>query len=580
MIADAAGRILWINAGFTQRTGYTRNDLEGRVPSEIAAEHQPIGAVNVLGQSLRFGLGCHIEAEHQTRSSDIYWATVEVRPVYDRIGTIKNFIIIETDITAFKQAEKALKTARTQTDERVAELQATQKTLEAERSKLARSATDLEAAKEIAEKANQAKSDFLASMSHEIRTPMNGVIGVAELLLQDNLTPRQREQAEIIKESGEDLLSIINDILDLSKLEAGRLELSETACAPRDIAVSVLDLLRPRANEKGLALTVNTSPDVPDLFVSDPKRLRQMLLNLVGNAVKFTDRGSVSLHLTRQSNGKGEQQLVFTVQDTGIGIAEDALPRLFNRFSQATATTTSTYGGTGLGLAISRELAALLSGTIEAESTLSKGSTFRLTLPLKEAAATVTTPRAARPAPAVPAAPVATASATSAPAIKASGLRVLLAEDQPVNQKLMRAVMEQLGHALTIANNGIEAVQAMRANPFDIILMDIQMPELDGVLTTKVIRAADDDWNNIPIVAVTAHAMEGHRQTYLAAGMDGFVSKPFRMENLVSEMTRVLNNAPMSDAPVAEAAPKVEAKSAAKNDILAGALDELDSLLA
>lgn len=593
LISDAQGRVTWINSGFTQMTGFAAKDVLGYTPGEILNDKLVIGALSVLSQSLRFGLGCNIEALNHTRDGTPYWAAIEVRPIHAKTGEIKNFIVVETDITPFKNAEKALKLSRSQTDARLAELQATQVVLEAERAKLNQTAQELAAAKEAAEQANRAKSDFLTTMSHEIRTPMNGVIGLAEVLLQDDLTPRQRDQAELIKESGENLLTIINDILDLSKLEAGRLELDANECSPRDVAMSVLDLLRPRAEEKSLTLTSRFADDLPETFHCDGKRLRQMLLNLVGNAIKFTPKGSVELGVSLKRSVDRDGQIAFTVRDTGIGIPDAVLPRLFNRYAQATPSTANTHGGTGLGLAISRELATLMHGTIDVESTPGVGSIFTLTLPTTAANATPMTEPVAvaaptpapvpAPAPRIEPTPVARAVPLKNAVPKTARLRVLLAEDQPVNQKLMRAVMEQLGHDLTIANNGIEAVEAVRKDTFDIILMDIQMPELDGVLTTKVIRASDSDWHNIPIIAVTAHAMEGHRQAYLAAGMDGFVSKPFRMDTLVGEMARVLSATPFSAtqaAPTPEAKPAKPTATDEKEAALANALDDLESLLA
>jgi CheY-like chemotaxis protein len=353
---------------------------------------------------------------------------------------------------------------------------------------------------------------------------------------------------ELIKESGENLLTIINAILDHSKLEAGHFELENDDCSPREVTRYVVDLLQKSAKEKGLALNCKVADDVPSFFLCDNKRLRQILINLVGNAIKFTTIGAINLDVFLNSaTDSPDTNIIFAVRDTGVGIPDAVLPRLFKRYKQADASTARTHGGTGLGLVISRDLATLMGGNIEVVSVQGIGTTFSLVLPMREATTSADSQKkeimrqaAASETSAVPTKP----KAETAPApAKASKLRVLLAEDQPVNQKLMKAVMEQMGHDLTIANNGIEAVKAVRNFPFDLILMDIQMPELDGILATKIIRSADEDWRTIPIIAVTAHAMENHKQTYFAAGMNGFVSKPFRMDALVAEIERVLRNA-------------------------------------
>lgn len=590
IIADASGRIIWVNAGFTKQTGFARSDIEGRTPADIANDGHTIGALSVLSKALRFGLGCNIEALNHKQNGEPYWAAIEVRPIHTESKKIKNFILVETDITPFKNAEKALQASQTQIDERVADLQEAHRVLQIERSKLNQTAMELAAAKEAAERANHAKSDFLATMSHEIRTPMNGVIGLADVLLQSEMTRQQYEQTRLIKESGENLLTIINGILDHSKLEAGHMELDTSTYAPSDIASAVLDLLQTPATKKGLTLTCHIADDVPKVFLCDGKRLRQILLNLIDNAIKFTNTGSVELRVfLNASDDTTKSRIVFAVRDTGIGIPESVLPKLFNRYTQADSTTATTHGGTGLGLAICRELTTLMKGTIDVASVPGIGTTFSLLLPLDPINVE------ANPAAQLSSSPAAAESPKQQPQEKTveatagavgDKLRVLLAEDQPVNQKLMRAVMEQLGHHLTIANNGIEAVKAMRQATFDLILMDIQMPELDGILTTKVIRSADADWSQIPIVALTAHAMESHRQSYISAGMDGFVSKPFRMDVLIAEMTRVLSKtkqncavppvATVNDTPGMPRPADRGSKDAALNDML----DDLENLIA
>jgi signal transduction histidine kinase/DNA-binding response OmpR family regulator len=399
--------------------------------------------------------------------------------------------------------------------------------------KLQQTNVELESAKAAAESASQTKSDFLASMSHEIRTPMNAIIGIADLLAKTPLSPKQNEYVQIFRRSGDNLLNLINDILDLSKVETSQLELERTGFSLNDLLEKVREMVAVRAHEKGLALVCEIAPKVPSDLVGDPTRLRQVLLNLLGNAIKFTESGEVALRVTPDADSSVPGALRFTISDTGIGISGEKLGAVFERFTQADSSTTRRYGGSGLGLTISKRLVELMGGRIWVESGVGKGSVFSFAVPLeiwagatRQAAVSVGT----GPEPALPA------------------LHILLVEDSPDNRTITVAYLQDTPYRVEIAENGAAAYVKFTAEHYDLVLMDRQMPVMDGLTATRAIRKWEQANHRppTPIIALTASALKGDQEKCVAAGCTAYLAKPIKQEVLLQAIKEHCIVAPAS----------------------------------
>ena len=463
------GHLTW-DDGMLTLYGASRSALTGTVhdwASRVLPEDLPAAEAALTASVTN---GTQFRTRFRIRRDDgvIRWMNTEANVIRDAQGAIIGIAGINLDTTTHVEAEDRLR-----------------------------------AALFAAETAANAKGEFLATMSHEIRTPLNGVLGMVELLLDTPLDPEQVRMAMTISGSGRTLLSIVNDILDYSKIEAGKLSLEHHPIQPANVAQDVFALLEPQASTKNLAFSLAIAPDCPPWILGDPSRVRQILFNLIGNALKFTAAGSVQVEVQRHG-----EELSFAIRDTGIGIAEEDISKLFHRFSQVDSSMNRRFGGTGLGLAISHRLATAMGGTIEVSSTPGKGSTFTFVIPV---AIADSGSRRAQVAPITSEAPP---------------LRILLADDNQVNQVVAKAMLTKMHHSVTLVNNGIQAVAAWQIGTFDVILMDMQMPEMDGLEATRVIRSQEQQGARIPIIALTANALGEDRDACLVAGMDQVLAKP------------------------------------------------------
>jgi len=507
IVTDVGGRLVECNEGAVKLFGRNRDKLIGRRIADFMADK---GNWRWDRSSILTGIRDAGEwrgyLDMRADDGSVMTLDASLTTLTDDAGRLAGITGVARDVTDLLKAERAILEKN--------------EALEGKQVELERALMEGEAAR----RANRAKDVFLANTSHELRTPLAGVIGMINLLADTRLTAEQIQLVETANVSAHSLLTIIDDILDLAKMEVGTLSLREADFDPVDLVVKAAATLKPAATAKGLALNVSVAEDAPGMVVGDASRIRQILFNLVGNAVKFTEKGHIDIALNFDRNDDGLYFLM-EVRDTGIGFDNGDREKIFVRFEQLDASSTKSIGGTGLGLSISRELAQMMGGTLRASGRPGEGATFTLSLPVQVSAAAAPAPQSK----------LETSDSTGP---QFGQLRVLIAEDNAINQVLIEKILERHGWSLTLVSNGREAVDLVEREQFDLVLMDIRMPVMDGVAATKSIRAGGGPQSQLPIIALTANTMEDDKRTYLEAGMDGVVGKPVDRATLLDAIAQ------------------------------------------
>ncbi|MBA3010430.1 MAG: PAS domain S-box protein [Proteobacteria bacterium] len=532
-VYDAKGKVEYINSAFEETFGWTKAELLGKEINFVPV-HEAEKTKTAIKRMLKKE-SVLLNTQRLTKNGNILDIQLKTANYYNLEGKYAGNIVIYRDISERVRFEEKISKLNEELEQRV-----TERTVQLESTNIDLKNTILQV-RDLAKKAevaNIAKSEFLANMSHEIRTPMNGVIAAADLALAEDMDPTIERYIRIIHDSGHSLLSIINDILDFSKIESGHLEMENVPFSLDETIDKIVEMFSSKAIAKGIKFFLDKAPGLPTALVGDALRLRQVITNLVNNAIKFTDSGGTVTIGIRQIESEINHDKVILeifVKDTGIGIKPAYLNELFESFTQADASSTRQYGGTGLGLTISKQLIERMNGKIRVQSECGKGTTFYFTCQFvrqpEETGKQFTIPKVQEPV----------ENKTAQYKEKIRGSRILLAEDNPINQKIMIAVLGTAGLNVEVANNGREAVEAVSRSVFDAVLMDIQMPEMDGFQATQMIRK-DPENKTLPIIAMTANAMKGDEENCLAAGMDGYATKPINQEKLFKTLSEFIKN--------------------------------------
>ena len=485
--------IIYINESFSQITGYHQHELDGKAPDIFFGLNTNLDKVTELQKKLRKGQAAHAELIYYRKDGQEIWIDLNTKPIYSRLDKMTHWVSIMRDITERVQAEKKMIEAR-----------------------------------EIAENSLKVKERFLANMSHEIRTPMHAITGLSHLLSQTNPTPKQKEFIDAVKKSTDNLLVIINDLLDLAKIESGTIEINKSSFKLTEIFNALGNLLQPTIETKGNTLIIHIDKELKKVLVGDSARLHQILLNLLGNAIKFTENGEIRLSAKLLYSGVKKTTIVFSVVDTGIGLPEEKLSTIFGSFIQADKSIKRKYGGTGLGLTIAKQLIELQGGTISVESQLGVGTTFRFTLCFE-------------------------INQTNDPSLKThkeevvpppnfAHLKILAVEDNDMNQFMVMSLLEKTQAKVVIVANGHDALAVMQKESFDLVLMDLHLPDIDGYEVTKLVRTKfEEPIKSIPIMAMTATILSEVKEKAFAAGLDDYILKPFIPEQLYIQIEKLLN---------------------------------------